>query len=283
MSNKKQIIVFNTKEMLVEAAQEQSNKVDQNYQQSTYLYFIARYFVSVFESRYGVIPVQVWNEYRNALDHFFRHQTNNSSKQTGNADGNIPRQLLKMEGHIQRAALDIMKIHCHRTKDSVAQVKNNFKPEVLQLVDNGKFYTDLITETNRAEGLFEKAKIYDNNLGETARLDKEVLNKYLEAVFAFDELKIELINKAADLEVANNNYNSIHDNASKGSTKHHYFIHFTFYIFWSIFISFCTLMWNEQLEPVYKKVFSNLVADNHKVVLGNLGISTKQLPDINYS
>lgn len=29
-------------------------------------------------------------------------------------------------------------------------------------------------------------------------------------------------------------------------------------------------MWNEQLEPVYKKVFSNLVADNHKAVLGNL-------------
>jgi len=254
MDRDKQIIVFKTKEKLVDAAHEQADKVDSNYQQSTYLYFIARYFVSVFESRYGVIPVQVWNEYRNALDHFFRHLTNNSPKQPSNTDGKVAGQLFKMEGHLQRAALDIMKILCHRTKDSVAKIKDSYKAEVLQLVDNGKFYTYLITETNKAEELFERAKIYDNNLGETARLDKEVINKYLDAVFVFDAIKIELINKAAEIEVANNNYKSIHNNASKGSTKHHYIVHFTFYVCWTILVFVCSFVWDEQLKPVYQNV-----------------------------
>lgn len=262
MTDKQQIIVFSTKEQLISAAQEQANKVEEDYRQSTYLYFIARYFVSIFESRYGVIPVQVWNEYRNALDHFFRYLTNNQHELGDESPNNVLGHLHKMEGHLQRAALDIMKIYCHRTKDSVGEIKKSFKPEVLQLVDNGSFYTYLITETNNAEELFEKAKIYDNNLGETARLDKDVINKYLETVFIFDKIKIDLINKAPDLEVANKNYSSIHDTASKGSTFHHYFIHFTFYIFWTIFVFICTLWWNEQLEPIYQNIVTQFLNDN---------------------
>ncbi|ORU95111.1 MAG: hypothetical protein A6F71_10635 [Cycloclasticus sp. symbiont of Poecilosclerida sp. M] len=221
MDNQEQIYIFDTKNDLIKAAEKQASRVEEDYKHSTYLYYIVRYFVSVFESRYGAIPLQVWNEYRNALDHFFRYLTNNADNQVNGQ----PRQLSKMEGHLQRAALDIMKIHCHKTKDSVSEMKKSYKPEVLQLVDNGDFFTYLISETNRAEQLFEEAKIYDSNLGETASLDKEVLEKYLEAAFVFDALKLELINKATDINVANQNYSLIHHKGSAGSTKLHIFIH----------------------------------------------------------
>ncbi|MBE0491312.1 MAG: hypothetical protein IBX44_03560 [Sulfurospirillum sp.] len=92
------IEIFKTKDELLQKAGEQSNKVEEKYKQSIFLYFIARYFVSVHEAKFGTIPIQVWNEYRNALDHFFRNLTNND-----------PAHIGKMEGHIQRAVLDILK------------------------------------------------------------------------------------------------------------------------------------------------------------------------------
>ena len=126
------------------------------------------------------------------------------------------------------------------------------------MVDNGKFVPYLIKEINRAEDLFERAKVYDSNLGETAKLDKVVLDKYLEAVFVFDDLKVELINKATAIDDAKYNYESIHDKASKGSTWHHYIIHFTFYVFWTIFVFVISVVWSEKLEPIYQDVVTSI-------------------------
>jgi len=252
-----QLIIFNTKEQLIFAAQEQADKVDKEYSKSTYLYFVARYFVAIFECRYGEIPVQVWNEYRNALDHFFRYLTNNKNiDELSELEEKDNGHLRKMEGHLQRAVLDIIKIYCHRTKDSVIDIKSSFTPDVLQLVDNGRFYSSLVVETERAEAVFEEAKIYDSRLGESSRVDDEVLGKYLEAIFIFDELKIKIINKVPDIELANNQYRAIQDRASKGSTWHHYFIHFTFYIFWTAFGAACTIMWDSHIKVMYEGIVS---------------------------
>jgi len=265
--SKEQIIVFSSKDEILEEAHEQEKKVEKAFQHSTFLYFLARYFVSVFESRYGKIPVQVWNEYRNALDHFFRHLTS-LSNQDDNSEDKVEGQLQKMEGHLQRAALDIMKIHCHRTKDSVTEIKKCYKPEALQLVDNGRFSTYLIQETNHAENLFETAKIYDAKLGETARIDKDVINKYLDAVFKFDALKLELINRADDIRVADNTYKSIHDNASKGSMRDHFKVHFIFYALWTLSGFVLGHFWDDRVK-IYEGVkttisdFVNSNSDEH--------------------
>ena len=116
-----QLMIYENKNDLLSAAEKQSSKVEKNYKHSTYLYFIARYFVSVYESRHGEIPIGVWNEYRNAIDHFFRFLTN----EKGNINNQgVPCQLEKMEGHLQRAALDIMKILCHRTQENIKKMSN---------------------------------------------------------------------------------------------------------------------------------------------------------------
>jgi len=252
MTQEESIIIFQSKADLITAAQEQANKVKPEFQHSTYVYFITRYFVSAFESRYDSIPIQVWNEYRNALDHFFRHLTETGAEKTSGHETSKTKQLLKMEGHLQRAALDIMKIYCHKAKDSINELRTSYKPEIIQLVDNGEFHSFLITETHRAEGLFEEAKVCDQVLGETSHTDKDVINKYLEAVFVFDSLKAKLIDKEPHIAAANQTFNSIHDNASKGSTKHHFIIHTIFYTV--VFIA--GQVWESQGKPLYEEFFS---------------------------
>lgn len=245
MTDTNQILIYKTKAELSAAAQNQADKVTDPFKQPTYLYFIARYFVAVFECRFGEIPVQVWNEYRNALDHFFRHLTNNE------VAGKAPcKQIEKMEGHLQRAALDVIKINCHRTQDSVREFNKSYKPEVIRLVDNGSFFTYLLEETAKAELFFEKAKIYDNHLGETAGQDKEVLDKYLEAVYVFDALKIKLIGKVKELEKANLTYNSIQDKASKGSIKHHFLVHVAAYLLMGVLVYLFHPVIKEYVEPI---------------------------------
>ena len=104
---RKQFFAFETLDELKASVNEQVGAVtDVNLQHSTRLYLYTRYFVVVFESRYGAIPIQVWNEYRNALDHFFRFQLDGGASEAQD-------HMQKMDGHLQRAALDILKIFCH--------------------------------------------------------------------------------------------------------------------------------------------------------------------------
>jgi len=276
MTQEESIIIFKSKEDLVAAAKKQADKVESGFQHSTYVYYITRYFVSAFESRYDAIPIQVWNEYRNALDHFFRHLTDSPPQETSNNTTDKSKQLLKMEGHLQRAALDIMKIYCHKAKDSINELKTSYKPEIVQLVDNGKFHSFLIKETHRAEGLFEEAKICDYALGETAHTDEDVINKYLDAVFVFDSLKAKLIEKEPDIAAANQAFKSIHDNASKGSTKHHLIVHTIFYICWTLAVFAAGKAWDswdsEVTPPQDQKI--SLESEQTPINTGKLKSST---------
>lgn len=51
------IEIFEDKETLLRYAQTTSDKADEPYKESIYLYFIARYYVSVYEAKFGVIPI----------------------------------------------------------------------------------------------------------------------------------------------------------------------------------------------------------------------------------
>jgi hypothetical protein len=219
-----QIEIFKNKEELIQKAEESSLKVDDsNFKDSTYLYFIARYFVSVYEAKFGVIPIQVWNEYRNALDHFFRSLTNPNST-----------HLKKMQGHLQRAVLDVLKLYCHSVQDQVRKLKDDFKPEVLRLVDNGNFSKQLDISIKESEELFILAKVMDNSLGDNSHTNKEIVSKYLDAVFSFDNIYRNIIEKAEDITNAKNNHSSIRNKAEKGSFKEHMKTHYIFYISWTI-------------------------------------------------
>lgn len=224
---RKQIHLFETKEELLEAATEQADRVQTpELNQSTKLYFIARYFVAVFESRNGQIPIQVWNEYRNALDHYFRHITDSYKEE----DVERKSHLAKMEGHLQRAVLDVLKLLCHKTQEAVSEEKDGHLLEVLRLVDSGEFIEKFNKDYNAAVKLFSFAKISDLNLGDDAATNTEILGHYLDAAFAFDSLRRFLIDNEAKIERARSEYNQISGRAKKLSAREDFVLHLLVYV-----------------------------------------------------
>ena len=133
-------------------------------------------------------------------------------------------------------------------------MKDSYPAEALQMVDNENFYPKLLTDNKNAERKYEEAKIYDSNLGETASQDMEVLNKYLDAAFAFDEIKYRLIDKAYDIQKALNKYNEISNKASTHSKLEHYVIHFTFYLGWTVFVAIVSIIWEAELRPIFETI-----------------------------
>jgi len=212
--------LFSSKEELLEAAQQTAASVDEKFARSLKLYFIARYFVAVYESRYSEIPIQVWNEYRNALDHFFRDMT----------DGDAGGHLVKMEGHLQRAALDVLKLISHKSKDNVEAAVKRIDNDASGLVDNGDFLPKIKAEYRSSVSLFEKAKTIDIRLGEDAKTNDEVLSHYLDAAFSFDSISALIYSKEGDIDKALNKYRSIHQKGEVGGLCHHLKAHAVWYV-----------------------------------------------------
>ena len=154
------------------------------YQRTVELYYIARYLVSVFESRDQKLPLQVWNEYRNAFDHFARHLTVSQDI----AADDVHHHLRKMEGHIQRAALDVCKFLCIYFAD-FCKTEILSRRDVMALVTDGAFLTQANELAASAETALLRAKEADSNLGEDANVNDNVVELYCEAVF--DYMKIE--------------------------------------------------------------------------------------------
>ena len=172
-------------ERLFERAKNQANAVAEGeYRRTVELYYVARYLVSLFESRDQQLPLQVWNEYRNAFDHFARHLT--VSKDIASEDAH--RHLHKMEGHIQRAALDICKFLCIYY-DGFYKSQIQTQSNVMALVSNGTFLDRANELATSAEATLLRAKEADSNLGETADVNREVVELYCEAVFAYKQVE----------------------------------------------------------------------------------------------
>ena len=241
------VVFFENLDELLEKAKEEADKVDAGLKESVKLYFIARYFVAIFEARYGKIPIQVWNEYRNALDHYFRWQT------TKKSSGDTHRG--RMERHLQRAALDILKIFVHETILTIEEWHSKFSIEVYNLVDNGKFRPEFIELEKKVRANFEEAKISDSILGESDEDDDKVLAMYLNAAYAADSLKLKLLDRQTDFERAQSIHQAIHNAAHKHSFFEHLKIYFVFYIGWTILIFALAWVWNLEAVALARNQF----------------------------
>lgn len=170
---------------LFERAKRQADTVSAvEYRRTVELYYIARYLVSLFESREQQLPLQVWNEYRNAFDHFVRHLTV-SNDMTADDDHH---HLRKMEGHIQRAALDICKFLCIYYDDFYNEEIHS-QAGVMAIVTDGQFLTCANDLATSARATLLRAKQADSNLGETADVNRDIVELYCAAVFEY--MKIE--------------------------------------------------------------------------------------------
>lgn len=152
-----------------------------NLKSSIYYYAMARYLVAVFEANSYSLPIQVWNEYRNSLDHLIRSFLTEDPSI-------IESQLKSSRGHLLRACLDVIKLLCTYYDDWFKKLKDSKAYFTYALVDNGTFLKNLEDQYNVAKKAMVSAKTQDINLGNNTNVDNKVVDLYLDAYFAYKEL-----------------------------------------------------------------------------------------------
>lgn len=162
-------------------------------------YTIARYLTAVFEAHNFKIPVQVWNEYRNSLDHFIRSLVATESDIKD-------RQLRSTRGHLLRACLDIIKLLCTSRDDWYKALKKSKAYMTYALVDNGNFLRDLEEKYELARRAMINAKTCDIHLGNDDSKDSDILDLYLNAYFAYENLYLLFHEKQGSSIVSNISY-----------------------------------------------------------------------------
>lgn len=221
---------YETRENLEGDAHDIAKLAPSGFTQTTYLYFIARYLVVVYEVSFGQIPIQVWNEYRNAFDHYIRHITKCSSDTTDHVK--------KIEGHIQRAVLDISKVFCHDTADMLnSAVALLHKPSLI-LIDNGTFLSNLETRFDNAKDSFTKAKVLDLTLGDDAKHNSNIISMYLDAVYCYIEIQRILRDRREDISDAKIRYDALH----KESADEHVMLSLKAKVIWAGVVAFVGLV-----------------------------------------
>lgn len=204
---------FNSRAELEEAADFTSKKAPEEFQHTVYLYFLARYLVVVFETSFSKLPIQVWNEYRNAFDHYIRHLTK--------AEENGTDHLKKLEGHVQRAVLDVSKLLCHTKHDRLRTQVDLENRNALRMVDNGEFFPELEGKFETALLKFQHAKMVDLSLGEDAKNNRDILGKYLDAFYGIVEAELFWKSRRQAIQTATATIQSIAAHASHQSSATH--------------------------------------------------------------
>lgn len=188
-------IIFETRGQLEEAATITSNQVKNvALNRLVYLHFIARYLIVIYEAQFVAIPMQVWNELRNAFDHNIRSLTSNELDSISH--------IKKAEGHIQRAILDCCKILCRDSQLAFENLLKTHEKSALLLIDNGHFYPKLTKKFETSKRIFLKAKISDSQLGDQAKENNNVLANYLDAFYSYSETISYMQQKSTEIESA---------------------------------------------------------------------------------
>lgn len=209
--------IIHDKDQFLQRAKKQGDEAPEEFGHLVELYYIARYFVALFEARNHEIPLQVWNEYRNTLDHFFRHLTNTSDN--SEKDSETVNHLDAMKNHLTRAVLDIIKINCHESDKWLHNELNCHEKQALLLIDNGLFLTSINKQIQKAKTLFIEAKVNDYDFGKDKTENRRIVAKYLDAVFAYDNIRNEIDNKTEEILIAERNYSDITNSAEANTNK----------------------------------------------------------------
>lgn len=143
--------------------------------------------IYISRKRVGENPIQVFNEYRNALDHFVRFYSFGSRADIG-----------RMSGHLLRAGLDASKMICRICMLDIAREIDKYGVQFLSVIYNSEevlgvrggrgkvsFYSAVNTMRQQGIEKFESAKRKDFELGRGGAGDLEVLKEYVLAVESF--------------------------------------------------------------------------------------------------
>lgn len=144
------------------------------------LYFMVKQAVALYEARINYLPVQIFNEMRNALDHYARALVNFSQNKP--YENNKQYHIDKMSGHLQRALLDVIKLTCADMVVEIERSHSRASAKVLGIVNNGEYIREITKRLIDAEQCLVDAKLSEHRLGSGG--DGVVTEKYLSALAA---------------------------------------------------------------------------------------------------
>lgn len=144
---------------------------------AVYLYFLTKQAVSLYEAQINYLPLQVYNEMRNALDHYMRAIIYPSVE-----DGNGRRtsHINKMTGHLQRALLDVVKLTCAAMVEKIETDHKRLGEDVLSITKDGAYIKEITQYRMYAEQKLAQAKLDEHKIGNGDESNVRVA--YLEAL-----------------------------------------------------------------------------------------------------
>jgi len=158
---------------LVQTIPQESKK----FSDAAYYYFILKQLSALWESESQGLPLQVFNELRNATDHFFRSLVDFGLGHEEEA------QLRKARDHLQRAIFDVSKLLCAFYNESLSRRTTAVGERALGLVDQGEFLKELTKKQHVAHSAYIDARQADLKICAEVKAS-DVVEKYLLSVLA---------------------------------------------------------------------------------------------------
>ena len=152
------------------------------------LYFLTKQAIIFYDAKVSAIPTQIFNELRSALDHYMRSLILLNENGTVPADEqqrykNKLKHIDKMEGHLQRALLDVVKLGCARINEEVDKTHSRFGEKAVSAAKEGQYAIQIFGALNRAEDLLIEAKSTEAALG--GKNDKNIRHAFIKAFAAY--------------------------------------------------------------------------------------------------
>jgi hypothetical protein len=141
-----------------------------------YYNFSLRYFVAYYESRFDAIPLQVYNEYRMAFDHFMRSFIVDKSDKGDDWD--------KALNHMLRGILDILKLNCFWLREFILHQHKSIPRKALDFISNGEYIKIYSEFQVSAEFALWEAKRKESEIGSDSKKNLEVVKDFINAFLA---------------------------------------------------------------------------------------------------
>jgi len=148
----------------------------EKYRELLYYNFSLRYFIAYYESRFDTIPLQVYNEYRMAYDHFMRFFIDEKD-----AENNWDKAL----SHTRRGVLDILKLNCFWLQEFISQRHRCVPKKALDFISNGEYVKIYSKLHAAAEVALWEAKRKEIEISSDSEKNIETVGYFIKAFLAY--------------------------------------------------------------------------------------------------
>ncbi len=155
------------------------------------IYFMLKETSAIYEAFGEALPLQIYNEMRNALDHFSRSLVPPVLLDRDANRESIPEhrkyQIQRSTGHVQRALFDVIKLCCSFFDKEYARRHKLVPRKALALVNGGDYIREATRLQVAARQAYIEARQKDAHIGKEGA-NTEVIRAYCQALIAHMQL-----------------------------------------------------------------------------------------------